>query len=108
MTRSMDEVLASQARMLERLGKSLGPDDAAMRTFFESHLGQVKDWLAKRTDMPSLFCNYNELMQNPGAAVTCVADFLDMNLDRDKMLETVDPDLYRNRHQAEKAEKAEF
>ena len=102
MTREMDEILASQARMLERRGKERGPDDAAMRGFFESHLEQIKEWLAGRKDRPTLFCSYNELLRDPGASVARVADFLDMNLDRGRMLEAVDPDLYRNRHAAQK------
>ena len=102
MTRDMSEILASQARMLERLGKDGGPDDSAMRSYFESHLAQVREWLGGRENIPSLFCNYNELMQDPEAAVTRVAAFLDMGLNRDKMLQAVDPDLYRNRLAAEK------
>ena len=41
-------------------------------------------------------------MQEPEIWVTRVADFLDMGLDRGKMLEAVDPDLYRNRHAEQK------
>jgi len=97
MLRNMPEILASQARMLERLGKERGPDDAEMRNYLESHLAQLRPWLVARENMDVLFCNYNELMDDPEAWVSKTADFLDLGLDRNLMLAAVDQSLYRNR-----------
>ena len=100
MLRDMTEILASQGRMLERLGKERGPADDAMRNYFESHLAQLKPWLASRANMEVFFCNYNDLMREPETWIARTADFLDMGLDRDLMLAAVDESLYRNRHGA--------
>lgn len=99
MTRNIEEILASQARMLERLGKNRGPDDADMRGFFESHLAQLRPWLAERENMDVFFCHYNDLMGNPATWVSQTAAFLDMVLDEGRMLAAVDTSLYRNRSQ---------
>jgi hypothetical protein len=97
MLRDMAEILASQARMLERLGKGRGPADAEMRDYFEAHLAQLKPWLEARENMDVFFCNYNDLMSQPKAWVSRTAGFLDMDLDEDRMLAAVDNTLYRNR-----------
>ena len=84
---------------LERLGKNRGPDDADMRGFFESHLAQLRPWLAERENMDVFFCHYNDLMGNPATWVSQTAAFLDMVLDEGRMLAAVDTSLYRNRSQ---------
>ena len=49
MRRNMDEVLASQRRMLERRGQPANPaDDPKMAAFFTKHLAQVEQWAACR------------------------------------------------------------
>jgi len=100
MLRNMSEILASQALMLERLGRGRGPDDAEMQKFFESHLAQLRPWLEGRENMHAFFCNYNDLMADPERWVSKTADFLDMELNRQGMLAAVDKSLYRNRAQA--------
>ena len=54
-------------------------------------------WLMKQPHLPSLFVNYNDLMDCPAVPVACIREFLDLALDADRMIAAIDPTLYRNR-----------
>jgi hypothetical protein len=98
MRRNMSEILASQTRMLARLGKGDSKtDDQKMRAMFEKHLAQVEQWLASRPNVRVLFVDYNETVADPAAAAVRVAGFLSHPLDTQRMAAAVDPRLYRNR-----------
>ena len=98
MTREMNEILASQARMLERCGKSVGgAQDEELRRHFASHLAKLNAWFPLQSNMRVLFCNYNDLMREPEMEARRIAEFLDVPLDIPGMVNAVDPSLYRNR-----------
>ena len=107
MTRDMSEILASQAKMLERRGESQAAGNADMQKSFESHLARVKQWMNIRNNIDVLYCSYNSLMDNPAGEAARVAAFLDNNLDVGKMIQIVDPSLYRRRHSARTASAGE-
>lgn len=98
MTREMEEILASQRRMLERMDNDMDDqDDAEMRAFFESHLAAVRQWLAAQPNMEVLPCSFNVLVRDPAPVVQRIAAFLGHPLDTDRMTAVVDPSLYRQR-----------
>jgi hypothetical protein len=98
MQRPMQEVLASQAVMLERRGEQGGKaDDQTLGTVFAQHLDRTEHWLATQTHMTVLYVNYHETMANPEATATRVAQFLDLPLAVDAMARVVDPSLHRQR-----------
>jgi len=98
MLRQLDEVLASQQKMLQRRGtQGVGPDDGAMKRHFESHLQKTKAWLAGRGDFQVLYLDYGELLRAPAESVSRLAEFLDAGLDQEAMVRSIDRDLYRNR-----------
>jgi hypothetical protein len=99
MRRDLDEMIASQNKMLERRGEPLASDDGRMKQLFEKHLEQMEGWLAGRADIEVLDVSYNALMQDPAPIVPQVVAFLGGTLDADAMLEAIDPSLYRNRRQ---------
>ncbi|MGD8396253.1 MAG: sulfotransferase [Candidatus Eiseniibacteriota bacterium] len=99
MHRDLDEMMASQNKMLERRGEPLAPDDDRMKRLFEKHLEQMSGWLADRPDIEVLDVSYNALMRDPAPIVPEVVRFLGDTLDAGAMLGAIDPSLYRNRSQ---------
>jgi hypothetical protein len=95
--REMGEVLASQSKMLEHMGKASGPRDEQMATLFTNHLAEIEKWLTQRPEIEVLYVSYNDLVQNPSAVVERIKTFLNRPLNVDAMIATVDISLYRNR-----------
>ena len=97
--RPVAEVVASQARMLERSGLT-PPDPAALAARLEAHLGEVERWLKTRGARWSvLFLDYHELVREPALQAARMAEFLapEFRLDPAAMAAAVRPDLHRNR-----------
>lgn len=98
MERHLDEVLASQERMLARQGKPTDDeDDEKMRTLFERHVEQSKRWLSQQPQADVLYVSYNEAMENPTREAARVNRFLGGDLDEQAMSNVIDPTLYRQR-----------
>ena len=97
MNRSIDEVIASQNKMIARRGEKAGGDDQQIRKLYEQHLGAIKAWLAKQENFRVLEVSYNDTMQDAGRQAERVRDFLGFPLDVSKMAQAVDDQLYRNR-----------
>jgi hypothetical protein len=98
MRRRLPEVLASQRKMLERRGEPTDTvPDAMMASLFEKHLVKIESWMASQANMSVLYLPYHEVAEQPEKHVDEIIGFLGLELDRAKMLEAVDPSLYRNR-----------
>jgi hypothetical protein len=97
MHRKIDEVLASQRVMLQRLGKPVRVDDGKMATLFEGHLVKFSAWVKDRPNIQVLDVNYNEMVADPAPIAIEIDRFLGGGLDMARMRATVDPGLYRNR-----------
>ena len=98
MQRPMQEVLASQAVMLERRGAQGGKaDDQTLGTVFAQHLDRTERWLAMQKHMTVLPVHYHETITDPAATATRVAQFLDLPLAVKAMARAVDPRLHRQR-----------
>jgi hypothetical protein len=96
MERDLDEVLASQEKMLARLGRSAGPREA-MKQSFQTHLERLQTWLPTRAEFAVLRVDYNRLVRDPPTEVDRLVAFLARPVDRERMLAAIDPALYRNR-----------
>jgi hypothetical protein len=99
MMRRVEEVLASQRRMLERRGtlREEEPDDAQMRAVLLRHLDEVVRHLETREDFRTLFVSYNQMFEKPREHVARLDEFLGGGLDRQAMVAAIDPTLYRHR-----------
>jgi len=98
MRRKMDEILASQRRMLERRGEDPDTiDDAEMARLFEAHVAQVHKWMDQQPHVTYLDVDYNEVLADPVPCLAQVDDFLALSLDLAAMAAVVDPTLYRQR-----------
>ncbi len=99
MERDTDEMLASQEKMLARLGRPAAPRDAIKRAY-ATHLERLYEWLAVQAHMAVLRVSYNDLVERPRVSAERVAQFLGGKPDVEGMVRTVDPTLYRNRKPA--------
>lgn len=99
MRRELDEILASQERMLERRGQPAGPDRALMRSHFARHLESVFAWLSAQRHMHVSYCDHAEVLRDPQVAAIAIAGFLEVPLDTAQMVAAVDLNLYRQRTQ---------
>jgi len=99
MRRKIDEILASQKKMLIRRGtyKEDGPSADRMRDIMLKHVDQVFAWMKKQENVDFLPVNYNEMLADPTPLVPQINEFLGGDLDTDAMLSVVDPSLYRQR-----------
>jgi hypothetical protein len=96
MERDMDEVLTSQEKMLQRLGRPSAPSEQ-LRASFRIHLDRLMKWLPQQRNMQVLTVNYNRLLNESVSEVEVISKFLDGLPATDKMLSAIDPGLYRNR-----------
>jgi hypothetical protein len=98
MQRDIQEVLASQKKMLGRLGK---PDDqisdATLAKIYQEHLKTVEAWLAKQKNMQVLYVNYNQMVADPASQVQQLNQFLGGHLNIQAMSGAINQDLYRER-----------
>ena len=101
MQRDLDEVLESQRKMLEHLGRKISSGSPErLRHVFAQQLRRVKAMLARREDVQALVVDYREVTHDPHGTARAVAHFLGGGLDIDTMAQAVDANLYRNRRSA--------
>lgn len=98
MCRPLDEVLASQDRMMQRLGRVVPAAPAeSVRGAFEQHIQQIRGWLAAQPNMAVLYVEYGDILNDAHAAASKIKAFLGQNLDLDAMARQVEQSLYRER-----------
>jgi hypothetical protein len=97
MRRNLREVLASQAKMLDRRGEAPQATDEELIKLFESHLEKVEFQLRFRPWFDVLYVDHRSVLQDPAGAARRINEFLGGRLDERRMAEAVDPNLYRNR-----------
>ncbi len=85
MEREIEEILASQKKMLERRDTEPHLDDTDMGTRFRNHIAAVKPWLARQPNMDVLYVSYNELMRDATALCRKLTEFTGLALDQDRM-----------------------
>ena len=96
--RNLQEVLASQRRMLQRRGEHPGDvGDPQMEQMFAAHLSRVERELAERDNCEVLYVEHRTVINSPRTVAEEVSRFLDGRPDVGRMAEAVDPRLYRNR-----------
>jgi len=98
MHRSLQEVLASQAKMLERRGEKNDVSDERMTDIYEAHLRDVKQLLEGRKEFDALELHYSDVLKDAATQAKRVAEFLGLPAEMaSKMAAQVDKELYRNR-----------
>jgi hypothetical protein len=98
MRRAIEEVLASQQKMLINRGENPHKvSDDQMAEMFEKDLQQSERWINSQAHATCIDINYKQLIANPIPLVAEINRFLGGGLDEDKMLGVIDPSLYRQR-----------
>lgn len=100
MERNLDEVIASQEKMLRRRQQQPAPQ-AKMREAFELHLRRLSEQLEHRKNTSVLRVSYRELVETPLEQAQAVSRFLDDRPIVNQMVTAVDSALYRNRKPSE-------
>lgn len=98
MRRKMEEILASQRKMLIRRGED--PDavsDDKIAEVSRKHLRKVEMWLSEQEYIDVLYVRYNEVLTDPREQATGISRFLDGRVDSERMVQAVDERLYRQR-----------
>ena len=57
----------------------------------------IRAWLAEQPHMKVLRISYNDLIADPRGHAERISEFLDRAVEPERMLEAIDPSLYRNR-----------
>lgn len=97
MRRDLREVLASQAKMLDRRGEENSIDDEKMMELFESDLWKVSYLLKHNPQFDSMELLYSDVLRQPLEEARRLSAFLGGRIEPDKMAAAVDPTLYRNK-----------
>jgi hypothetical protein len=95
--RNLQEVLASQAKMLARRGETSETSDEKMVELLESDLWKANYLLKHASRFESLELSYREVLEKPEDQARRINAFLGGRLKVEAMAAVVDPELYRNR-----------
>ena len=98
MLRPLEEVVSSQNKMLERLGRPVPttPQALVFRAF-EKHLGETKAWLASRKNIAAFYVEDAALLADARNQSARIAGFLGQPLDLDRMAAQVERSLHREK-----------
>lgn len=98
MRRDLDEVLESQARMLEHRGVARDPaGDPPLRVELALHLAAIDRMLREEPAFEVHDVSYRELLGAPEPTIAAIVRFLGAQLDVPAMRACIDPALYRVR-----------
>ncbi len=95
--REMEEVLASQRKMLARRGETEETAPERMRALFEDNLWRASYQLKRRPEFETIELHYSAVLARPLEEARRLGAFLGGGLDAEAMAAAVDPQLYRNR-----------
>ena len=98
MCRPLEEVVSSQNRMLERLGKEVPPTStASVVGAFEEHLKKIRSWLSQQPNFAVLYVDYPAVLQSPEEQAGRISGFLGRELDVPAMIRQIEHSLYREK-----------
>ncbi|HEX9733545.1 MAG TPA: sulfotransferase family protein [Thermoanaerobaculia bacterium] len=97
MRRHLEEVLASQTKMLDRRGEDSETSDERMLDVYKNHLWRVGYLFKHSPHIEALDLDYKAVLESPREYGERIRGFLDFDLDVAGMAAAVDARLYRNR-----------
>jgi len=98
MRRQIEEVLASQQKMLARRGEATDAvSDERLAGLFAKHVEMIEAWLDNQPNIDVLYVDYGQVLEKPLVQAQRVNLFLGSTLTAENMVCIVDPDLYRQR-----------
>jgi hypothetical protein len=98
MRRNLDEVLQSQAKMIDRLGTTdTDAADEAMKEAYRNDIVRNRLLCKKRPNFDLIEIHYKATIEDSAGTAANVNEFLGGKLDEARMRDAVDGSLYRNR-----------
>jgi hypothetical protein len=98
MERDLDEILASQARMLSRQNRSADKEqDSVLKRIFQESFETVQAYMHQQPNFSYLPCSYSSIVKDPMPEISRIENYINIQLAKRNMADCVDPDLYRQR-----------
>ncbi len=98
MCRPLEEVVSSQNRMLERLGKEVPTTPtASVIAAFQEHLAKIKSWLGQQPNIAVLYVEYPAVLEAPEKEAGRICTFLGRDLDIPAMTRQIEQSLHREK-----------
>ncbi len=98
MRRDLDEVMASQGKMIERLETTdASAEEEAMKEAYRNDIVRTRLLCKNRVNFEFIEVHYKATIKDPADTARRVNDFLGGSLDEAAMRAAVDSSLYRNR-----------
>lgn len=96
--RNVDEILASQKKMLTNRGEDpekFGQEE--MKGVLVRHLEQVNEWIEGHSNIDRIDIDYNKMLEDPEAEVDRLRAFLGIVGGTEELIKVIDRRLYRQR-----------
>ncbi|MBU0765109.1 MAG: tetratricopeptide repeat protein, partial [Bacteroidetes bacterium] len=98
MVRDIDEVIASQQKMLEKKGKQgSGTYNVSLKENYEKNLEKLEKFIKENHNMEVIFIHYADVIGDPFKQALKINIFLDNIMNTDRMVEAVSRELYRTK-----------
>lgn len=97
--RNVEEIVASQKKMLQRAGRTGAnmPDDK-LTALLTAERARILKWVGMQKNIELLECDYREIVEDAFFNAQRIATFLELELDINLMAQVVDAKLYRNKY----------
>jgi hypothetical protein len=98
MHRDIDEILASQSKMLNNLNRSDDVNkDHQLKQLYINHLSNISKWVEQQKNMAVLHLHYDQLLHHPEQQMTSIMNFLSHRRNAKQMIAVIDKNM---RHHA--------
>jgi len=99
MERDLEEVMFSQDKMLERLGKKKNADTINLTILenYQTQMKRFKDWISTHKNYKAIYINYKEVIESPFEQALRINEFFDYELLPELMAKVVEKNLYREK-----------
>ena len=98
MRRQIEEVLASQSKMLVRRGEATDTiSDERLAALFRKHVAQIEAWIEEQPNIKVFYVDHRQVRDAPVEQAQRVNHFRGGQLAEEAMATVVDPELYRQR-----------
>ena len=99
--RDLNEVMASQSIMLDRIAQGESPRSPEMvRREYSRQMRRLRVWLERQPNVRTLLLSYHEVLKDSRGTAELITRFLEMPLDIDAMENAVDTSLQRQKSHA--------
>jgi len=99
MERDLNEILASQRKMLQKLGAKDRHEEYPLQvmTSFKRGQDKAKQWASKQPNVEMIEVSYSDVINNPFGEALRISEFLDQRVTPEDLIKPIDANLYRQR-----------